>query len=79
MANLALYRKYRPQKFDEVIGQEHIITTIRNALVSDMLSHAYIFSGLRGSGKTTTARLLAAMAGRKGNQSPAENALHAKK
>lgn len=59
MANLALYRKYRPQAFGEVIGQEHVITTLKNALTLNAVSHAYIFSGPRGSGKTTTARLLA--------------------
>ena len=59
MANIAFYRKYRPQSFSEVVGQENIIKTLTNALVSDMVSHAYIFSGPRGSGKTTVARLLA--------------------
>jgi DNA polymerase-3 subunit gamma/tau len=59
MANLVLYRKYRPQKFAEIIGQEHVIQTLSNALSSDLVSHAYIFSGPRGSGKTTIARLLA--------------------
>ncbi|OGZ27712.1 MAG: DNA polymerase III, subunit gamma and tau [Candidatus Nealsonbacteria bacterium RIFOXYB1_FULL_40_15] len=59
MDNLALYRKYRPQSFSEIIGQEHIIQTLKNALSSNNASHAYIFSGPRGSGKTTTARLLA--------------------
>lgn len=59
MANLALYRKYRPQKFEEIIGQEHVVRTITNALSSNSISHAYIFSGPRGSGKTTIARLLA--------------------
>jgi len=59
MANLALYRKYRPQNFAEVAGQEHIIKTLTNALAFNVISHAYIFAGPRGSGKTTTARLLA--------------------
>ena len=59
MAKLVLYRKYRPQKFDEIIGQEHVVQTLTNALVSNLVSHAYIFSGPRGSGKTTIARLLA--------------------
>ncbi len=59
MANLVLYRKYRPQNFSEIIGQEHVVKTITNALSSNMVSHAYIFSGPRGSGKTTIARLLA--------------------
>lgn len=59
MANLALYRKYRPQRFEEIIGQDHVVKTITNALASNSTSHAYIFSGPRGSGKTTIARLLA--------------------
>jgi len=59
MANLALYRKYRPQTFKEVIGQEHIVKTITNAIKSNHISHAYLFAGPRGSGKTTVARLLA--------------------
>ncbi len=59
MANLVLYRKYRPQTFAEIIGQEHVVQTLSNAISSEMVSHAYLFSGPRGSGKTTTARLLA--------------------
>jgi len=59
MANLALYRKYRPQTFSEIIGQEHVVKTLTNAIASDAVSHAYLFSGPRGSGKTTIARLLA--------------------
>ena len=59
MANLVLYRKYRPQTFAEVIGQEHVVQTLTNAISSGMISHAYLFSGPRGSGKTTVARLLA--------------------
>ncbi len=59
MSNLVLYRKYRPQMFNEIIGQEHVVQTLSNALASEMISHAYIFSGPRGSGKTTIARLLA--------------------
>jgi len=57
--SLVLYRKYRPQTFGEVVGQEHIIQTLTNAIASGMLSHAYLFAGPRGSGKTTVARLLA--------------------
>ena len=57
--NLVLYRKYRPQTFSEFIGQGHIIQTATNAIASNMVSHAYLFSGPRGSGKTTLARLLA--------------------
>ena len=57
--SLVIYRKYRPKTFKEVVGQEHIIRTLTNAISSGMLSHAYLFSGPRGSGKTTVARLLA--------------------
>ena len=57
--NLVLYRKYRPQSFSEIIGQEHIVQTLTNAVSQEMISHAYLFSGPRGSGKTTIARLLA--------------------
>jgi len=59
MANLALYRKYRPKTFSEVIGQEHIVQTITNAIENDLLSHCYLFAGPKGSGKTSIARLLA--------------------
>ena len=52
-------RKWRPQKFSELIGQEHIVRTLRNAIKLDKISHAYLFSGTRGVGKTTTARILA--------------------
>jgi DNA polymerase-3 subunit gamma/tau len=59
MENLVLYRKYRPQSFNEVIGQEHVIKTLTNALLSSKVAHAYLFCGPRGTGKTTIARLLA--------------------
>ena len=59
MPNLVLYRKYRPQTFAEIIGQEHIVQTLTNAVSTGMISHAYLFSGPRGSGKTSIARLLA--------------------
>lgn len=59
MANLALYRKYRPKTFGEIIGQEHTVQTLKNAVAMNFLSHAYVFSGPRGSGKTSIARLLA--------------------
>lgn len=54
----ALYNKYRPQIFEDVVGQEHIERTLKNAIASDKISHAYMFTGPRGTGKTTTARLL---------------------
>lgn len=59
MATLALYRKWRPRTFDEVVGQDHVTRTLRNALASGRISHAYLFAGVRGTGKTTMARLLA--------------------
>lgn len=59
MENLVLYRKYRPKKFSEVVGQEHVVRTIQNALRENKISHAYLFSGPRGTGKTSIARLLA--------------------
>lgn len=59
MENLVLYRKYRPKVFKEMVGQEHVIRTLSNALATDKLAHAYIFSGSRGTGKTSVARLLA--------------------
>ena len=55
----ALYRKYRPQRFDEVVGQDHVTTTLAREVVEDKVAHAYLFTGPRGTGKTTTARLLA--------------------
>lgn len=55
----ALYRKWRPQTWDEVIGQEHVTTTLRNAVAAGRVAHAYLFAGPRGTGKTTSARLLA--------------------
>ena len=55
----ALYRKWRPQTFDEVIGQEHITETLKSQVKNGRLSHAYLFIGTRGTGKTTCARILA--------------------
>jgi DNA polymerase-3 subunit gamma/tau len=55
----ALYRKWRPARFDDVIGQEHVTRTLKNSVVADRLGHAYLFCGPRGTGKTTSARLLA--------------------
>lgn len=57
--NVVLYRKYRPSSFKEVVGQEHVVATLTNALKQDRVSHAYLFAGPRGTGKTTIARLLA--------------------
>jgi DNA polymerase-3 subunit gamma/tau len=59
MASQALYRRYRSQTFDELVGQEHILQTLRNALAEGRVAHAYLFTGPRGVGKTTVARLLA--------------------
>ena len=55
----ALYRKWRPRKWEQVIAQDHVVKTLRNAIAADKVGHAYLFSGPRGTGKTTTARLLA--------------------
>lgn len=55
----ALYRRWRPQTWQAVVGQDHVIQTLRNAVKSDRVAHAYLFAGPRGTGKTTTARLLA--------------------
>ena len=55
----ALYRKYRPKEWDEVLGQDHVVTTLKNAIAADRVAHAYLFAGSRGTGKTTLARLLA--------------------
>ena len=55
----AFYRKWRPQKWDEVLGQAHVTDTLQNALVGERVGHAYLFAGPRGTGKTTVARLLA--------------------
>jgi DNA polymerase-3 subunit gamma/tau len=59
MAYQVLARKWRPQRFDEVIGQEPVTRTLRNAIASGRIAHAFVFAGPRGSGKTTTARILA--------------------
>lgn len=61
MAYKALYRKYRPQTFEEVVGQEYIVETLKNAVNNDKLAHAYLFCGPRGTGKTTVAKILAKM------------------
>ena len=55
----SLYREYRPQTFSELVGQDHVARTLRNAVETDQVAHAYIFAGPRGTGKTSTARILA--------------------
>lgn len=59
MAYKALYRRYRPTNFEEVVGQKYIIQTIKNSIANDKIGHAYLFSGSRGIGKTTIARIIA--------------------
>lgn len=59
MEHLALYRKYRPSTFDEVVGQEHITRALKNQIISDSVGHAYLFTGSRGIGKTSIARIFA--------------------
>ncbi|MFC1576413.1 DNA polymerase III subunit gamma/tau [Candidatus Omnitrophota bacterium] len=59
MSYLSLARKYRPKNFDEIVGQAHIATTLKNAVSMDRVAHAYLFTGPRGVGKTSTARILA--------------------
>jgi len=59
MAYLAIARKWRPSRFEDLIGQEHVVQTLRNAIRLDRISHAYLFSGARGVGKTTVARIFA--------------------
>lgn len=59
MSYTALYRKFRPQEFEDVKGQEHIVTTLKNQLKADRIGHAYLFCGTRGTGKTTVAKIFA--------------------
>lgn len=59
MAYKALYREWRPKRFDDVVGQEHITTTLKNQILSDRIAHAYLFCGTRGTGKTSTAKVMA--------------------
>ena len=59
MSYLALYRKYRPQSFEEVRGQDHIVTTLKNQMKTGRIGHAYLFCGTRGTGKTSVAKLFA--------------------
>lgn len=56
---MSLYRKYRPQNFENLVGQDHVRITLMNALKLDKVSHAYLFTGPRGTGKTSAARILA--------------------
>ena len=59
MAYQALYRKWRPQTFDDVIGQNHIVSTLKNEILSGKTAHAYLFCGTRGTGKTSCAKIFA--------------------
>ena len=59
MAYQALYRKYRPKRFQDVIGQEHITTILKNQILEGHVAHAYLFTGTRGTGKTSTAKIFA--------------------
>ncbi|MEK9209503.1 MAG: AAA family ATPase, partial [Patescibacteria group bacterium] len=66
MSEVVLYRKYRPQNFEEVLGQEHIVSVLSGALKQGRIAHAYLFSGPRGTGKTSVARILAKEVGSDG-------------
>ena len=68
--NFALYRKYRPATFDEVLGQDHVVAVLKKSVAEKSVSHAYLFSGPRGSGKTSVARILARAAGCAGDDPP---------
>ncbi|MCK4682544.1 DNA polymerase III subunit gamma/tau, partial [Candidatus Bipolaricaulota bacterium] len=57
--HISLYRRFRPQRFADVVGQEEVVRTLRNAVVAGEVAHAYLFSGERGIGKTSIARILA--------------------
>lgn len=59
MSHQALYRKYRSKTFDELLGQEHVVNTLKNQILSNNIAHAYLFCGIRGTGKTSTAKILA--------------------
>ena len=59
MAYTALYREWRPKNFQDVVGQEHITTTLKNQILNDRIAHAYLFCGTRGTGKTSTAKVMA--------------------
>ncbi|MDP3770268.1 MAG: DNA polymerase III subunit gamma/tau [Candidatus Sungbacteria bacterium] len=70
MSEQVLYRKYRPKGFEEIVGQEHVVTAIRNSLKMGRIAHAYLFSGPRGVGKTTIARLIAKALNCSGKERP---------
>ena len=59
MSYTALYRKFRPDTFEDVKGQDHIVTTLKNQLKANRIGHAYLFTGTRGTGKTTVAKIFA--------------------
>jgi len=59
MEYIVLARKWRPQVFEDVVGQEHVVKTLKNAVLQDRIAHAFIFSGPRGIGKTSVARIMA--------------------
>ena len=59
MGYTALYRKFRPTTFSELVGQEHITRTLKNQIIADRVGHAYLFNGGRGTGKTSSAKILA--------------------
>ena len=59
MSYTALYRKFRPTTFEDVKGQDHIVTTLRNQIKMGRIGHAFLFTGTRGTGKTTSAQILA--------------------
>lgn len=76
MNNLVLYRKYRPRSFGEVVGQDHVVRVIKNAIQQNKIAHAYLFSGPRGVGKTTIARLIAKAANCVGDARPCNSCEH---
>ena len=59
MSYTALYRKFRPDQFEDVKGQDHIVITLKNQIMADRVGHAYLFNGGRGTGKTSSAKILA--------------------
>ena len=78
MAYKALYREYRPQTFDEVVGQKYIVQTLKNALNNGRIAHAYLFTGPRGTGKTTIAKLIAKGLNCTGEHKPCGECPHCK-